>query len=243
MFAIKKWVINAEHNSVTFHFECSSFGRFCEEVTFPQATLIAGHQNDQVFCNLLDLMAGYLGVSYFKLAALKEIKLELPSSKAGQKSIEKLYTEGLAEFYVRNGLDYPPLIHFHHESTLKPSRAVPEENLQKVSASVATVAFGGGKDSHTSISLLDKLNVSQELVSVALSNSVKEALQRLSETEVTFVTRKIDPKLISLTKQGKGYNGHVPITAINSIILVAYSYLVGNNWVVFSNEHGASVPT
>ena len=58
-----------------------------------------------------------------------------------------------------------------------------------------------------------------------------------------FIKRKIDPNLISLVKEGKGYNGHIPITAINSIILSVYSYLNGNNWVVFSNERGASVPT
>ena len=106
-----------------------------------------------------------------------------------------------------------------------------------------TVAFGGGKDSHVSISLLDTLKINQELVSVVLADKVESTLKKLSHKEITFIKRKIDPKLIALVKEGKGYNGHIPITAINSIILSAYSYLAGNNWVVFSNERGASVPT
>lgn len=244
MFNIQKWTVNSDTNSIDFRFECESYGRFCETITFPEKADISKYTHDQKFHSLLDIAAAYLGVSYYKLSVDKEINFPLSLSEAVKNSIEKLYTCGLGEFYIRNDLQYPPKIKFHYlDGSQKKSCALDEEELKSITSIGVTVAFGGGKDSHVSISLLKKLGIEQDLVSVVLADSVQNTLQKLSNKNITFIQRKIDPKLISLVKEGRGYNGHIPITAINSIILSVYSYLVGNNWVVFSNERGASVPT
>lgn len=244
MFKITQWEIDDRENSVQFSFECSDYGEFCETITFPEQVDISQYVNDTTFHRLLDIAHAYLGVSYYKLAATNHIEFGAYYSDIARQSIEKLYTEGLGEFYIRNALEYPPNIAFTYpELTAQKSVAVPEEDIKAVNATTATVAFGGGKDSHVSLSLLGTLDIKQELVSVVLANNVQATLNRLSYKDITFIHRQIDPQLISLVKEGKGYNGHIPITAINSIILSIYSYMAGNNWVVFSNERGASVPT
>ncbi len=241
MFEIQKWVISPKKNSIEFHFKCETYGKFCEVITLPEKANLAAHSNDTTLNQLLDIMAAYLGVSYYKLSAEKQITFNFPYFENTIKSIEALYTKGLGEFYVRNKLEYPPHLEFSY-SAKKTKNRNPATHTKK-KENCATVAFGGGKDSHVSISLLENLGIKHELISVVLAKSVQNTLQKLSHKNVIFIKRKIDPKLIVLGKESKGYNGHIPITAINSIILSVYSYLTGNEWVIFSNERGASVPT
>lgn len=244
MFKINQWKIDTGENTINFYYLCNRYGEFCEKVNFPDNAHLSEHLNDVKFTKLLDIMAAYIGVSYYKLEASNKIEFDLPFSDISKTSIEKIYTEGLGEFYIRNNLNYPPDIKFSYpKQGQEVSNAISEDSLRSIKNKCSTVAFGGGKDSHVSISLLDRLKLKHELVSVVLANSVEKTLQKLSYKKITFIQRRIDPKLISLVKEGKGYNGHIPITAINSIILSVYSYLVGNNWVIFSNERGASVPT
>lgn len=231
MFTVQQWKVT-NNNTVVFTYDCSVYGSFTEEITLPVTI-----NRDDTLAALFDVMAHYLGVSYYKLVACGHITSNLYLSKTAQQSVQKLYTEGLGEFYVRNNLPYPPKLTFDFKDR-KEFRTPTHLN-----ETTATVAFGGGKDSHVTIALLDKINIKLDIVSVVLADRIRDTLQRLSHKDITFIKRKIDPKLISLVKESKGYNGHIPITAINSIILSAYSYLVGNRFVIFSNERGASVPT
>ena len=51
--------------------------------------------------------------------------------------------------------------------------------------------------------------------------------------------RAIAPELFELNRQG-AWNGHIPVTAVNSAILVLAALLNGVDQVVFSNERSAS---
>lgn len=244
MFKINKWNIQPQNNAVTFQYHCDSYGDFDETIIFPSQVNLSNFTEDKILHDLLDVAATYIGVSYYKLKASNDLACDLSLSDTAKPSIEKLYTDGLGEFYIRNNLQYPPQINFtYNKENKNTSNAVTQDNLRTIKSDGVTVAFGGGKDSHVAIALLDKLSIQHELVSIVLASSVKETLKKLSHKDITFIERKIDPKLISLVKEGEGYNGHIPITAINSIILSIYSYLAGNNWVIFSNERGASVAT
>jgi hypothetical protein len=55
-------------------------------------------------------------------------------------------------------------------------------------------------------------------------------------------TRTLDPALFELNARG-ALNGHVPVTAMNSLIAVAQSRLLGLGPVVMSNENSAAEPT
>jgi hypothetical protein len=64
---------------------------------------------------------------------------------------------------------------------------------------------------------------------------------KVSGLSSVYVSRVISPALIELNKSGV-YNGHVPITAILSVIALASAVLYGFDSVVMSNEHSASAP-
>jgi hypothetical protein len=55
------------------------------------------------------------------------------------------------------------------------------------------------------------------------------------------VTRKLDPALFALNEAG-ALNGHVPITGILSMIVLACAIILGFDAIAMSNEHSASAP-
>ncbi|HHY50409.1 MAG TPA: hypothetical protein GYA10_11745 [Alphaproteobacteria bacterium] len=55
-----------------------------------------------------------------------------------------------------------------------------------------------------------------------------------------YVTRVLDPEMIRLGSEPGYYNGHVPSTAINSMIAALAALLFGYDRIVLSNERSAS---
>jgi hypothetical protein len=53
------------------------------------------------------------------------------------------------------------------------------------------------------------------------------------------ITRALAPELFAFNREG-ALNGHIPVTAVNSAILMLAALLTGHGSVVFSNEHSAS---
>jgi hypothetical protein len=53
------------------------------------------------------------------------------------------------------------------------------------------------------------------------------------------IGRQISPVISELNAEG-AWNGHVPVTAINSAVLLCASILYGYRYVVFANESSAS---
>ncbi len=56
------------------------------------------------------------------------------------------------------------------------------------------------------------------------------------------IKRQLAPELFEYNRLG-AYNGHIPVTAINSAILVCAAMLYGFDAIAFSNERSASVAT
>src|SRR5438445_541209 len=52
--------------------------------------------------------------------------------------------------------------------------------------------------------------------------------------------RTLDPQLRELNRRG-ALNGHVPVTAIVSLVAVAQALVIGADQVIFSNERSANV--
>ncbi|MEE4210494.1 MAG: hypothetical protein V2I43_14675 [Parvularcula sp.] len=184
---------------------------------------------------LLNLLHVALGVSTYKANAAGTVVLP-PLTPAGRAMAEALYTEGLAEFYVRAGLPYPPLLTFE-------GKTIP---AQPAKASLAggrmpLVAFGGGKDSYVAGRLVEAATGhAPRYACVVLSDAVEEVLTRTAPDTPLFVRRSLDPKLFGL--EG-AFQGHVPITAINMLILTIRSHLDGTGPAVFANERSADEPT
>lgn len=232
-FRILTPTIDAASGRLHCTFEHPEFGSFSESVAFP--ALAGGAAST----GLAQLAAIVMGASYYKARPTGRIALDFPVAAAARRLAELTYGPGLGEFYVRNGLAYPPALVID---------AAPGEGPQAPPRSAsssprAVCAFGGGKDSHVAASILAEAGAEVERVSVFLSEKVAARMQTMSETPLTFIQRSIDPRLIEISRSGQALNGHVPITAINSVLLTLHAEAQGMDWVVFANERAASEAT
>jgi UDP-N-acetyl-alpha-D-muramoyl-L-alanyl-L-glutamate epimerase len=231
-------------NSAAFRYTCARFGAFEERVTWPEPHVERSEAQDSGPTKnlhsqpaLLNLMAALLGVSYYKAAATSDITVDVPLGPASRAAVVACYTEGLGEFLFRNALPYPPELNWHWSNTATAAAS------HQPASNHAIMAFGGGKDSHAAMALMNEAGHTYEPVSIILDAKVGERLGRMICEPLTFIHRQISPEIIRLAREKQGYNGHVPITAINSAILTTYAALQGAGAVIFANERGASKPT
>lgn len=179
---------------------------------------------------LLHLMAG---VSYYKAAVPPEIRVDSYAIDADTAALLTLvYENGLGEFAYRNGMSLRGKIGFPVASDAP--AAAPALGL----AHSALVAIGGGKDSLVSIEALRALGVAQTVSWIGSSPLIRSCAERTG-LPLLNIERRLSPILFELNKAG-ALNGHIPVTAVNSAILVLAALLRGDDQVVFSNEHSAS---
>lgn len=186
------------------------------------------------FRKLLDLTAIVLGVSYFKLRAPFEIVApEIALTEAERAFAIDVYENGLGEFYARNNLQRfgkltisGPL----DNVATKPAVALPERTL---------LPIGGGKDSLVSVDLLTHTGVAFSPFAVNPKGPILTSVEKIGLDPV-YVTRTLDAEMIRLGQEPGYYNGHVPSTAINSMIASLCALLYGYNQIVLSNERSAS---
>jgi hypothetical protein len=105
-------------------------------------------------------------------------------------------------------------------------------------ASSALVAIGGGKDSLVTIEALRAAGVDQTVTWIGGSQLIAACAARTGLPTLN-IGRQLAPELFDYNRQG-ALNGHIPVTAVNSAILVLAAVLRGDGQVVFSNERSAS---
>lgn len=180
---------------------------------------------------LLHLVAG---VSYYKAAVPSQIRIDGYAIDAATAALmEQVYLNGLGEFAYRNGLDLHGRIRFPAEAAA-PAAPAPALGLP----TRALVAIGGGKDSLVSIEALRAAGVDQTVAWIGGSQLIRTCAERTGLPTLN-VGRALAPQLFEINRQG-AYNGHIPVTAVNSAILVLAALLTGAGQVVFSNERSAS---
>lgn len=102
----------------------------------------------------------------------------------------------------------------------------------------ALVAIGGGKDSLVSIEALRGVGVEQTVTWIGGSQLIKACAERTGLPTLN-PGRQLASQLFEYNRLG-AWNGHIPVTAVNSAILVFAALLHGMDQVVFSNERSAS---
>ena len=181
----------------------------------------------------LDLLHWIAGVSYYKAAVPSQIVFEgdQPSLQA-RGLLREVYRCGLGEFAHRNGIDLDARLDFPVPG------ASPAPAAALGLAPHALVAIGGGKDSLVSIETLRALGRQQSLAFIGGSQLIAACAERTGLPRLK-IERAIAPELFEYNRQG-AWNGHIPVTAINSAILALVALLHGFDQVVFSNERSAS---
>ncbi len=222
-----------------------------ETVTIPGAPFVLDDERARAVEQALRLLHLIAGVSYYKAAVPAEIRIEGFAIEADTAALlETIYVNGLGEFAYRNGLDLHGKIHFPTKNVGGASaptagsvgaEAPPTTAKQAPALGLrhhALVAIGGGKDSLVSIEALRAAGVDQTVTWIGNSQLIAACAAR-TELPTLNLGRALAPELFELNRQG-AYNGHIPVTAVNSAILVLAALLQGVDQVVFSNERSAS---
>jgi UDP-N-acetyl-alpha-D-muramoyl-L-alanyl-L-glutamate epimerase len=234
-----------------------------ERIEFPQAPALPEERNG-AFAAALRLLHLIAGVSYYKAGAPPEIRVEgMPLDAETAEFLEQVYLHGLAEFAYQNRLDLRGRIRFslsarHPGESRDPvsfnrSKELDSgfrrndepgglgEALELGLKRRSLVPIGGGKDSLVTIEMLKRAGEPMTAVWVGNSELIAACAQRTGLPALN-IGRKLAPELFEYNRIG-AWNGHIPVTAINSAILVCAAILYDHDAIVFSNERSASVAT
>jgi len=206
-----------------------------ERIAFPDAPSLAPERR-AAFEAALDLMHLVAGVSYYKAGVPETIRVEGSACDARTAALlDDLYLHGLGEFAYHNRLDLRGRIRFPVTHAALPSAAalgLPARTL---------VPVGGGKDSLVSVEILKSAGVAATAVWIGNSPLIEACATRTGLPRLN-IGRELSPLLFEYNRAG-AYNGHIPVTAINSAILVVAAVLYGFDAIAFSNERSASSAT
>ena len=205
-----------------------------ETVTVPGAPFQLEGERAAAVQRALQLLHLIAGVSYYKAAVPEQVSIDSYAIDADTAAlVEEVYLNGLGEFAYRNGLNLRG--RFKLPASL-PSAGASAPNLNLTHH--ALVAIGGGKDSLVSIEALRNAGVAETVTWIGGSQLIRACAERTGLPTLN-IGRTLAPELFELNRQG-AWNGHIPVTAVNSAIMVLAALVQGMDQVVFSNERSAS---
>jgi len=204
-----------------------------ETVSVPGAPFVLDAARAEAVQHALRVLHLLAGVSYYKAAVPASIRIDSYAIDAETAAfLETVYRNGLGEFAYRNGLNLHGRIRFPADAPA-PAPA-PALGLREH----ALVAIGGGKDSLVSIEALRTAGVEQTVTWIGGSQLIRACAEH-TELPTLNLGRQLAPQLFDFNRQG-AWNGHIPVTAVNSAIMAFAAVLLGVDQVVFSNERSAS---
>ncbi|MGH8191720.1 MAG: UDP-N-acetyl-alpha-D-muramoyl-L-alanyl-L-glutamate epimerase [Rhodanobacteraceae bacterium] len=211
-----------------------------ERVRFPDAPPL-GALREAAFDAALRLLHLVAGVSYYKAGIPPGVEVETgPLDTATAELLDALYLHGLAEFAYRNGLDLRGRITFPRGiSNTIPTPALLLKGSER--ASRVLVPIGGGKDSLVVVEALKSIRADATAAWVGTSPLIATVAARTGLPMLNF-GRELSPVLFDYNRMG-AWNGHIPVTAINSAILACAAVLYGFDAIAFANERSASAAT
>lgn len=189
---------------------------------------------------LLDRVLMYLhlamGVSYFKLFVQSTIVLPYTLSKEEAEFFTTIYKKGLGEFYYRNNLSLKVAPQFPATSSVKREPFILEGATDNI-----LVGLGGGKDSTVALELLREQGFSPAafILEGSTSNPILDSIWEKMDTQIFRVKRILDPQLFAPIPDS--YNGHIPVSAIYSLVGYLLGLLYHFSYIVVGNEHSSNV--
>jgi hypothetical protein len=197
------------------------------------------------------------GISYFKAGIPPRIAVEAGALDAATADLlDALYLNGLGEFAYRNGVDLRGRIAFPRTADSVRSSTPQNERGRSVSPAVRPVVskggrldvphrtlvpIGGGKDSLVVAEALKSIGAAATATWVGASPLIAAVAARTG-LPMLNIGRELSPTLFEYNRMG-AWNGHIPVTAINSAILVCAAVLYGFDAIAFANERSASAAT
>ena len=231
-FLCERYSYDPATGTLSLHYAFDEETRFEERIVFPAGRVLSADEGvalDRVF-RLLLLACG---VSYYKAFAPGVVRCTaFPLDGSTAEFFTEFYVRGLAEFAWRNHLNLTDL------RIIADTRDAPTA-LHLELPRRTCVPVGGGKDSIVSIECMKQASEPLVLFSLGTAAPIEATIAQAGKPFIR-VTRRLDPRLFALNEAG-ALNGHVPITGILSLIVVACAIICGFDAIAMSNEHSASV--
>jgi len=222
-----------------------------EKITFPWAPWPVDASRQAAFFRALELLHLVAGISYYKAclaACIDTGESKIDGVMSG--FLKELYLKGLGEFAHINQLDLTELIDFEPDSdgvAEVADRSMDSPGSQSITSypvdlpGRALVAMGGGKDSLVCLQMLRDAGLEVQPVCVGGSSLIGDTV-KAAGLPLIRIRRELSAELTDMNASG-AWNGHVPVTAINSAILLCAGLLYGYRYIVFANESSASEAT
>ena len=214
-----------------------------ERIGFPQAPALLP-ERVEAFNAALKLLHLIAGVSYYKAGVPPKIEVvDGPLDNDTADLLDALYLHGLAEFAYRNGLDLRGRIAFPRQAA--EGAPTPRGDARVASAlnlpARTLVPIGGGKDSLVAIEAIKSIGGAATAVWIGNSPLIAACAERTG-LPLLNISRELAPALFELNRLG-AWNGHIPVTAVNSAIIAVAAVLYGYDSIAFANERSASAAT
>lgn len=205
-----------------------------ETLVFEGGPFEPDDSRDQVIRKLTQMLAVFAGTSYFKARLPDQVHLPGVWSARALALVSEVYSEGLAEFALRNGIARiePQFVCQHGDDP---------ERIQLALERRSIVAIGGGKDSAVAIEMLRSAGEQMVGASVGTHHATRLCAEAAG-LNLIEVQRRLAEELTAWNTAGAP-NGHVPVTAIHSVVLCMLAVLHGFDRVVMANERSADEPT
>jgi hypothetical protein len=220
---------------VSLHYALDDVETFTETFAIPLSPGAA--VDHEALAPLLDLLHWVAGVSYFKMAAPRDVACETgPPPPATAAYLEALYSEGLGEFAYENRAHLPhlprPVFPRAHETVTPPPTATDPARV--------LVPIGGGKDSIVALETVRRSGTDFALFAVnALAPMHRTA--EVADVPMLEVRRGLPLADIRRLNGAGALNGHVPITAIIACVALLTAKINGFDAISLANERSASV--
>lgn len=236
-FSFESYEINHKEKEIKLNYKLRVLNEeylFTEKLLFP-SDLKWKNVPEEILDNVLQAVHLACGISYWKTYCPKNIEVKNSSLSKNQADFwDKIYTNGLGEFFYKNKIDYRNLVKFPSSSIRMPLKT---KNFKLETKTKSLLLFGGGKDSLVSAELLKKAK-KPFIYFYLCTGEMAPVIKNLLPKSAIVVKRVIDPRLFELNKKG-AYNGHVPITAIVACIAQLSALLYGYKYIISSNERSA----
>ncbi len=203
---------------------------FVEMVTFDGVDTLEG-PGVRAVAELWFLVAG---LSYYKAGAARRVDVgRTPLGAAGTKLLVAALHEGLGEFAFRNQLPLDDVEIFGGTEVVASKLTLDPERV--------LVPFGGGIDSVVTTAMLaDHLDQTLFVVSPSSGRFTPlEATAAVTGLKIVRATRSLDAQLLG---DEPFFHGHVPVTAMVTLLAAVAAVASERGGVVMSNEHSASAP-
>ncbi|MCM1054051.1 MAG: hypothetical protein NC394_00900 [Bacteroides sp.] len=236
-FIYESYEINED--SFVFHFRMDNYS-FAPRWSFAPELIKNAADKDMLEYAVFSLGMSEL-VSYWKCACPPVVKINCGALSDEQvKWWKKLYFNGLAEMFYRNGIktDIESFM-----DIMPADRSVPFFNTASGSDRKTSflIPIGGGKDSVVTLELLNRY---KDSISCYIINPRGATLgcahtAGYSDSNIIGVKRTIDRRLLELNAMGY-LNGHTPLSSVIAFSSWIFAYCGKKKYVALSNESSAN---